>query len=294
MNFIIQKLSLLALVILSLNIAYASTITVEVDSGLGYVDSDINVGSSSGTIYKIGDGSAAFAGTNAAYSLEIQKGAARIDNASSLPSNNVTYSTNAGNICEINVASATVPKVTMNQPGYLLADYDTSLAGMGGTSAVTIAGGFYQSTAGVVTVTGNLSASSTPAVIAGASSSLVNPATGSAGSTPAGRLKVGGATSKMSGGDLTVNGVLQITSSTSAKAFPGATTIGSGGILAVDAGVTVPSTNAAGSATITDIFSNASAGGSNTAGLKFTNNSTLRLGNGARYRRPIIVGSFDR
>lgn len=293
MIFIIQKLSLSALVILSLNIAYASTIIVEVDSGLGYVDSDINVGSSSGTIYKIGDGSAAFSGTNAAYSLEIQKGAARIDSSSSLPSNNVTYSTNAGNICEINVASATVPKVTMNQPGYLLADYDTSLAGMGGTSAVTIAGGFYQSTAGVVTVTGNLSASSTPAVIASASSSLVNPATGIAGSTPAGRLKVSGS-GKMSGGDLTVNGILQITSSTSAKAYPGQTTIGSGGVVAVDAGVTVPAANAAGSATITDIFSNASAGGSNTAGLKFTNNSTLRLGNGARYQRPIIVGAFDR
>lgn len=291
------KLFLLTISITSVwNIAMSTTINLQVDAGLGYADSDVNVGST-GTIYKKGAGATQLSGNNTMYSLEIQQGSIQIANASSMPSNNVAYTTNPDNICEINTTGVSVPGVSMSQPGYLLADYNTSIAGMSGSNALTVSGGFYQSTAGAVTVSGNLASGTTPVIIAAASSAVVNPATGIAGNTPAGYLKIGGASNKMSGGDLTVNGLLEITSTLAAKAIPGQTTIGNGAILSVNAGVTIPSTDAAAGSIpslVSDVFSNAVAGvSSNTKGLKFANGSTLQLGDGARYKRAINVDSFD-
>lgn len=299
----IQKLALSLLAITGIstwNTAAATTFTLEVDSGLATASSALDVGNSEGdTIYKKGAGAIALSGVNTMYSLEIQQGSAQIANPSSMPSNNIAYTTNSGNICEINVAGAAVPSVSMSSPGYLLADHNTTLGGMSGAAALSIAGGFYQGTAGAVAISGDLSSSVTPAVVAAASSALVNPATGIAGNTPAGLLQVGGAGNKMSGGALTVNGVLELTSGIEAKAVPGPTTIAGNGMLLVGAGITVPPAEVVapgGSpASVSDIFSNAVANTSaNTSGLKFNSGATLKLGNGANFGRNITVGSFDK
>jgi len=299
----IQKLALSLLAITGIstwNAVAATTLILEVDSGLATASSALNVGNTAGdTIYKIGAGAVALSGVNTMYSLEIKQGSAQIANAGSMPSNNIAYTTNSGNICEINVAGASVPSVSMSSPGYLLADYNTTLAGMTGSAVLNIGGGFYQGTAGAVAISGDLSSSVTPAVVAAASSSLVNPATGSAGNTPAGLLQVGGASNKMSGGALTVDGVLELTSGVVAKAVSGPTTIASGGMLFVGAGIMVPAVDVVGAgdypASVADIFSNAVASSSaNTNGLKFASGATLKLGNGAIYDRDITVGSFDK
>ena len=302
----IQKLTLgLLAVIATSNSTFASNLIMQVDNS----DIATNSGIITGTAQKIGAGTLVMSGANGSSltSLEIDAGLVQFastgnagaqvnfGSAAGTTAGNLevlaaTVDTNGDGIKDIVVAnSVSLPAHVMVQSAQLKVGYgltaslssltDTltasqrtagitrTLTVVAQTAADVAANGLSVGSAqpGVVLATADMSASTT--CLAVNSSATV---------------QVGGAgASKLTSGLHTINGILELLSGASTGCVPGQTAIQSGGILKVNAGITVPASDWS-----TDLF------GVGTADtLQFNSGSTLKLGNGASWARNITVGT---
>lgn len=308
----IQKLTLALLTVVASSAGFSSALTIEVDGS----DTATHAGAISvGTAHKTGAGKLILQGDNSAMSmLSIDAGNVEVDTAANAMPVAITFN-NAGSIFEVDVASASVPALTMATAGELLCSLDTSLVGApSGTGLLTVVAAGKTLTIGADLHAGNApmhinsgTVAVTHALPSGAiellSGSTMNVSADSSSSTApltvdAGALATINASGKMPTAAAAINGTLELIAAPAAEAFKGAVTVGAVATLLVDASVSVPAIDGVigGSApsSVADIFSNAVASVSaNTNGLKFVSGATLKLGNNAVWARQITVGSFD-
>lgn len=254
---IIQKitLSLLAVVAVSSwsTASAAFDLNIDVESGSAVESGNINAA----TVQKIGAGDLILAGTDNSHlsALTIANGTVTIgsnsnSDAGAMPA---AVAFNGGSQLIVDVGNAAVPVLTMTQPGELVANGDSTLAGVTGASKLTISGG------GAVTPA-DLHASTTPVDISG----TVNVGA-------AGHLLPASAVTVLSGGLVDIKG-------TTMDCMPGTNVVNSGATLQVDDALSVPAAGIAGSG---DLFGT----------LKFGSGSTLRLGAGSSWARNITIGA---
>ncbi len=257
----IQKLTLGLLTVVATATSGFASGTLVLDVATFGESADVSGALTATTVQKIGNGIANVSG-NVTAALQLTDGQFNVSGASSMPSA-VTFDTNADNILRVNNATRALPALTMSASGQVLLDV-TSLswdAAPNGLGTITING-----TAGSaknLVVAADMSASTVAIIV----DTLAN-------------LQVGGA-GKSTDGTHTISGMLEILASPAADCVPGVTTIQSGGVLKVVAGVTVP---AAGD--VNDLFGN-----DPDDTLRFNSGAILRLGNGVTWARDITVGS---
>lgn len=259
----IQKLTLGLLTVVATATSGFSSGTLVLDVATLGESADVTGALTATTVQKIGNGIANVSGAVSA-ALQLSDGQFNVSGASSMPSA-VTFDINSDNILQVNNATRALPALTMSASGEVLLNVASLswAAAPAGASTLTIDG--LTSIRNLV-VAADMSASPVAITV----DTLAN-------------LQVGGAGNKSTDGIHTISGMLEILASPDADCIPGVTTIQSGGILKVVAGVNVPAANDGG-----DLFG-IDADGSDT--LRFSSGAVLRLGHGVTWARAITVGS---
>lgn len=208
-----------------------------------------------GAFKKVNDGTIHLSGNNAGMTnLEINNGLIQASNASAL---GAAIDFTGGNLEVLASSDVLLPAVTMTAAAVMTSDANaiSRIDNASGAGAMTLAG------VGTHIAAGNLSACTSDVNVGLGTDSPVYQVGGASTATPAGTTTVlGGA-------------VLELVD-VAASSVTGVTEVQDGGTVLVDASLNVPATGTS------DIFANT---------LKFNANSTLILGNGARWSRPIEV-----
>jgi hypothetical protein len=222
----IQKLTLGLLTVVATATSGFASGTLVLDVATFGESADVTGALTAATVQKIGNGIANVSGAVSA-ALQLSDGQFSVSGASSMPSA-VTFDTNADNILQVNNATLALPALAMSASGKVLLNVASLAWNTAPTGAATLT---VDGTAGSVknlVVGADMSASPVAIIV-----------------ETLGNLQVGGA-GKSTDGVHTINGMLEILASPAADCIPGVTTIQSGGILKVVAGVNVPAASAAG------------------------------------------------